>query len=110
MSGFQRRLSVKTPSDPEAERRSYCRSSIIEDGKKMKLLCGEHEPERRYHGVWLRHNCRCPQCLSPSTNQNVVPYENLIDLEITNVFVEGQCSIIILLLLLLLLLLFDTND
>ena len=64
---------------------------IIEDGKKIKLQCaGENEPERRYHGVWLRHNCRCPQCLSSSTNQNIVPHENLMDLKVTHVYTEGS--------------------
>ncbi len=82
IAGFQRSFHAQS---------AYCR--IIEDGKKIKLQCaGENEPERRYHGVWLRHNCRCPQCLSSSTNQNIVPYENLIDLKVTHVRTEGTCS------------------
>lgn len=56
--------------------------SVIENGKKIKLLCDD-EPERRYHGVWLRHNCRCPQCLSASSRQTVVVYEDLRDVKIT---------------------------
>ena len=46
---------------------SSCNVSVIENGKKLKLLC-DGEQERRYHGVWLRHNCRCPECYSSTTN------------------------------------------
>lgn len=64
--------------------------SVSEDGKKLTLSCNdEGNSERRYHGVWLRHNCRCPQCLSTSSHQNVVGYKNLIDLRITFARIEG---------------------
>ncbi len=48
--------------------------------KKLNVQC-DGEAEMRYHGVWLRHNCRCPVCLSPD-NQNVVHHSSLIDLKI----------------------------
>ena len=35
--------------------------TVSEDRKNLKLLC-EGEPERRFHGIWLRHHCRCSQC------------------------------------------------
>ena len=72
--------------------RSLCKHlscCITEDGKKLKLYSDADEPERRYHGVWLRHNCRCPQCLSATANQNVVGYENLINLKITSAQIKG---------------------
>ena len=62
--------------------------SISRDGKKLNVQC-DGEAERRYHGVWLRHNCRCPVCLSPSTNQNIVHYSSLIDLKIKDATLKG---------------------
>ena len=55
--------------------------SVSQDGKRISLAV-DGEPERRYHGVWLRHNCRCPQCLSVHTNQNIVHHSELMDLSI----------------------------
>ncbi|XP_003385459.1 PREDICTED: uncharacterized protein LOC100633127 [Amphimedon queenslandica] len=55
--------------------------SVSQDGKKIRLSV-EGEPERRYHGVWLRHNCRCPKCLIVSSNQNIVHHSELVDLHI----------------------------
>ena len=62
--------------------------SVSKDGKKLNLYC-DGEPERRYHGTWLRYNCRCPVCLSPSTNQNIVHYSNLVDLTIKDASLKG---------------------
>ena len=62
--------------------------SIIEDGKKLKLHC-DGEVERRYHGVWLRHNCRCPECLPPAFQQNIVHHSHLVDLKIIDATVKG---------------------
>ena len=62
--------------------------SISKDGKKLNLQC-DGEEERRYHGVWLRHNCRCTACLSPSTKQNIVHHSSLMDLKITDATLKG---------------------
>ena len=57
--------------------------SVAEDGNKLHLLT-EGELERRYHSVWLRHNCRCTECLSPTSWQNIVHHTHLMDLKITD--------------------------
>lgn len=67
--------------------------SVSKDGKKLELLC-DGEQERRYHGVWLRHNCRCPICLPPLIQQNIVHHSNLVDLKITDATVKGTGIII----------------
>ncbi len=42
--------------------------SLTQDGRNMELLCEDTtETKRIYNGVWLRHNCRCPECYSEST-------------------------------------------
>ena len=54
---------------------SSCRSlssdthavNLTQDGRRMELLC-DTDAKRIYHGVWLRHNCRCPECYSEVTN------------------------------------------
>ncbi len=38
------------------------------DSSKLELLAEGEEKKRAYHGVWLRHNCRCPECYSAPTN------------------------------------------
>ena len=68
---------------------SSCNVSVSEDGKKLKLLC-DGELERRYHGVWLRHNCRCPECFPAYSQQNIVHHSHLVDLKLTNAEVEGN--------------------
>ncbi len=62
---------------------------VSTDGKKLKLACDD-DPERRYHGVWLRHNCRCSVCLPLSSQQNIVHHSNLVDLKITNATIKGK--------------------
>ena len=62
--------------------------SISRDGKKLNVQC-DGEAEKRYHGVWLRHNCRCSVCLSPFTNQNIVHHSSLIDLTIKDATLKG---------------------
>ena len=63
--------------------------SVSEDGTKLKLLC-DGEQERRYHGVWLRHNCRCPECFPAYSHQNIVHHSHLEDLKLTNAKVKGN--------------------
>ena len=65
--------------------------SVSQDGKKIRLSV-EGEPERRYHGVWLRHNCRCPKCLIVSSNQNIVHHSELVDLRIKEASVDDGKS------------------
>ena len=68
---------------------SSCNISVTEDGKKLHLVC-DGEQERRYHGIWLRHNCRCPECLPVYSQQNIVHYSHLVDLKLANAKVEGE--------------------
>ena len=64
--------------------------TVSEDNKKLKLLC-ENEPERRFHGIWLRHNCRCPECTS-TYNQTIVDPRLLVpSLRVESANVEGGC-------------------
>ena len=45
-------------------------------GKKIRVTWSDGE-ESTYHAVWLRHNCRCPECWDPVTEQTLVTPENL---------------------------------
>ena len=68
---------------------SSCNTLVTEDGKKLHLVC-DGEQERRYHGIWLRHNCRCPECLPVYSQQNIVHHSHLVDLKLANAKVEGE--------------------
>ena len=64
--------------------------SIAEDGKKLQLLI-EGEPERRYHSIWLRHNCQCPQCFSHDVYMSQVhPNELSTDIKVESVELKGK--------------------
>ena len=52
------------------------RVSTADDGKKLKLIC-KKDGEMRYHGVWLRHNCRCPECYAHAAHNTTVRPEHL---------------------------------
>ena len=63
--------------------------SVTDSGKKLQLLT-EGDPERRYHSVWLRHNCRCPECYSQSAQFSTVHPDALTkDLHIISANIEG---------------------
>ena len=64
--------------------------AVSEDGRKLKLQC-EGEQERRFHSIWLRHNCRCPVCTSVHTGQTIVN-PNLLtkDLRVDFANLEGS--------------------
>ena len=68
--------------------------SVSKDGKKLHLYFSsdkrdvDHD-EISYHGTWLRHNCKCVQCSSTSSHQNVVGYKHLMDLKITSANIQG---------------------
>ena len=85
VTGLRNRLFSSSSSFLQA----VCNASVSEDGKKLKLLC-DGELERRYHGVWLRHNCRCPECFPAYSQQNIVHHSHLVDLKLTNAKVEGN--------------------
>jgi DUF971 family protein len=65
---------------------------VSEDGKRLQLKCGDEE-ERRYHGVWLRHNCRCRECLGQESDQNIVHHSHLVDVTITNASIRNGDSV-----------------
>ena len=64
--------------------------SITEDGKKLNLLV-DGEPERKYHSIWLRHNCQCPQCFSKASHMNMVhPSELATDIKVKSAQLKGK--------------------
>ena len=63
--------------------------SVTDSGKKLQLV-REGDIERRYHSVWLRHNCRCPECYSQSAQFSTVHPDALTkDLRIISANIEG---------------------
>ena len=60
----------------------------VSEDKRLTLQC-EGEQERRFHGIWLRHNCRCPVCYSHDTNMSLVNYTQLIGVELASARVKG---------------------
>ena len=73
------------------------RVAVSEDKRKLAIKC-EGEQERRFHGVWLRHNCRCPICTSASTGQTIVDPRLLTkDLKLERVDIKGACMLLIVL-------------
>jgi hypothetical protein len=70
--------------------------SITDNGKILKLICDDHQQDEaaadlRYHSIWLRHNCRCPSCFSPSTDQTIVPVPLLTnDLKLISTEIKGN--------------------
>ena len=74
---------------------SACSVSITGNGKKLNLRV-EGEEERRYHGVWLRHNCRCSECYSPATNMMKVRLSYVAECkEIESAVIKGMCSVLV---------------
>lgn len=62
---------------------------VSEDRRKITLVC-EGEQKRRFHGKWLRHNCRCPVCTSVHTGQTIVDPKDLAnDLKIEFADISG---------------------
>lgn len=72
-----------------ARRQQNVQVAVTEDKKKLAIQC-EGEEERRFHGVWLRHNCRCPICTSPNTGQTIVSPRLLVkDLKLETADIKG---------------------
>ena len=65
--------------------------AVSEDRRKLTLQV-EGEQERRFHGVWLRHNCRCPVCYSHDNYMSLVSYTQLIGVELSSARVQGAQS------------------
>ena len=63
--------------------------TVSEDKRKLTLQCGG-EQERRFHGIWLRHNCRCPVCYSHNDNMSRVSYKQLDGVELVCAHVKGM--------------------
>ena len=49
--------------------------TVAEGGKKVELTWNDNE-QWRFHSVWLRHNCRCSECLSPYGQKTAVLVES----------------------------------
>ena len=61
---------------------------VSEDRRKLKLVC-EGEQERRFHGLWLRHNCRCDVCYSHDTNMSRVSSSQLMGVRVSAAHING---------------------
>ena len=42
-----------------------------------------------YHGIWLRHNCHCPFCVSDHSGQKIVEPIELVNSCITKASIQG---------------------
>ena len=63
--------------------------AVCDDRRKLTPVQFEGEKERRFHGVWLRHNCRCPVCYSHDNYMSLVSYKQLIGVELSSARVQG---------------------
>ena len=59
------------------------------DGKKLCVSWADGE-ESTYHAVWLRHNCRCPQCWDDRNAEPLVYFDSLRNVEIKTTEVSGD--------------------
>ena len=72
----------------------FPRFTIAEDGKKLKLAW-KGDREWSFHSMWLRHNCRCSECLSPH-GQKTAALEHSFrkgvstNFKIGSVYLEGE--------------------
>ena len=74
-------------TDSEAGR-IYRSLELSPDGKKLCVSWADGE-ESTYHAVWLRHNCRCPQCWNGKYCSPLVYFDSLRNAEIRNTDVSG---------------------
>ncbi|XP_019855257.1 PREDICTED: trimethyllysine dioxygenase, mitochondrial-like [Amphimedon queenslandica] len=62
--------------------------SITQDGKSLSIPDPSYPG--RYHAIWLRHHCQCPECMA-STGQRTVPLSILSgSVRLTGAKVEGN--------------------
>ena len=54
----------------------YHSMEATQDGKRMCVSWADGE-ESKYHAVWLRHNCKCPQCWDDRLSSPLVYYDSL---------------------------------
>ena len=59
------------------------------DGKKLCVSWADGE-ESTYHAVWLRHNCRCPQCWDDMNAGHKVHFSSLRNVEIKTTELSGD--------------------
>ena len=59
------------------------------DGKKLCVSWADGE-ESTYHAVWLRHNCRCPQCWDDRNAAPLVYFDSLRNVEIKAADLSGE--------------------
>ena len=75
-------------TDSEAGR-SYRSLELSPDGKKLCVSWADGE-ESTYHAVWLRHNCRCPQCWDDRNAGHSVHFSLLRNVEIKTTELSGD--------------------
>ena len=67
------------------------RVEVSGDKRKLTLLCQGEQLERRFHGLWLRHNCHCPVCTSAHTGQTIVDPKYLFkNLKVESASISGD--------------------
>ena len=80
-------------TDSEAGR-IYRSLELSPDGKKLCVSWADGE-ESTYHAVWLRHNCRCPQCWDDRNSSPMVYFDSLRNVEIRSTEVSGANGVLI---------------
>ena len=69
--------------------RLYHSVEATQDGKKVCVSWADDE-ESTYYAVWLRHNCRCPQCWDDGLSSPLVYYDSLRNVKIISSEVTGN--------------------
>ena len=91
---FTRHLSSKfTALQPATSRGDVAARITVHGGGKQIEAAWDPAPESipsTYHSVWLRHNCQCSQCLSPSGQKVVVSAELDPNVTVTEASITGD--------------------
>ena len=67
---------------------------VSENGRTLTVAWQSDRHESTYHSLWLRHNCRCPDCVEASSGQKLVlPQRDLQQgLEIKSATIPGTAQ------------------
>ena len=75
--------------------RLYHSAEATQDGKRVCVSWADGE-ERRYHAVWLRHNCKCPQCWDDGFSSPLVYHDSLRNVKIISSEAAGNRKVVII--------------
>lgn len=48
------------------------------------------DKQHYYHGVWLRHNCRCSLCIADHSDQKTMELIELVNSRVTKAVIQGM--------------------